>query len=218
MTQRELFFAESIALDLGAREKSLIAIFMKTVCPCILVTARKKCTALSVYIPRTMANDKGSAVNRFLSALIICAAAGLTACGYSSNGSNLTPVVTGTWMMTFAPAAQGGTTPPSTSLTANFNQNGNTLSAMVTAVNNPPSSCFPAISSNGTNFTVSGQVSTAASSNLNVSVAFMSGSSSGTIMGTGALAYLSTMANGTFSFGTAGTACSTGTFTMAKIG
>jgi len=37
-------------------------------------------------------------------------------------------------------------------------------------------------------------------------------------MGTGALAYLSTMANGTFSFGTAGTACSMGTFTMAKIG
>jgi len=171
--------------------------------------------------PRTHANDKGSAVNRFLSALIICAAAGLAACGYSSNGSNgsnLTPVVTGPWMMTFAPAAQGGTTPPSTSLTANFNQNGNTLSATVTAVNNPPSSCFPAISSNGTNFTVSGQVSTAASSNLNVSVAFMSGSSSGTIMGTGALAYLSTMANGTFSFGTAGTACSTGAFTMTKIG
>jgi hypothetical protein len=121
-------------------------------------------------------------------------------------------------MMTFAPAAQGGTAPPSTSLTANFNQNGNTLSAMVTAVNNPPSSCFPTISSNGTNFTVSGQVSTAASSNLNVSVAFTSGSSNGTIMGTGALAYLSTMANGTFSFGTAGTACSTGTFTMTKIG
>src|SRR5882724_7827288 len=148
-------------------------------------------------------------VNRFLSFLVVCAAAMFSACGYSSsNSSQITPTVTGLWMMTFAPAAQGGTVPPSTTLTANFSQNGNSLTATVTAVNNPTSSCFPAISGTGTNFTVAGQVSAASNSNLNLSVAFTSGSSSGTIMGTGTLAYLGTMSNGSFSFGTSGTACS----------
>jgi hypothetical protein len=53
---------------------------------------------------------------------------------------------------------------------------------------------------------------------LNLSVAFMSGSSSGTISATGAIAYLSTMANGTFSFATGSSACTSGSFSMTKIG
>jgi hypothetical protein len=53
-------------------------------------------------------------------------------------------------------------------------------------------------------------------SNLNVSVAFTSGSSSGTIMGAGALVYLGTMATGTFSFVTGAAGCTSGTFTMTQ--
>jgi hypothetical protein len=89
---------------------------------------------------------------------------------------------------------------------------------MVTAVNNPSGSCFPAIAATGTSFTVTGQVTSAASSNLNVSVGFVSGSSTGTIMGTGSLAYLSTSAAGTFSFPAGASGCTSGAFTMTKIG
>ena len=53
-------------------------------------------------------------------------------------------------------------------------------------------------------------------SNLTVMVAFTSGSSSGTVTGTGSLAYLGTMANGTFSFMTGATGCTSGTFTMSQ--
>lgn len=149
--------------------------------------------------------------------LLVMAAAGLSACGnYSSSmpGANQTAVVTGTWNAVFAP----GGTMPSTILTINFSQNGNSLSGTVTAVNNPSGSCFPAIAAMGTTFTVTGQVTSAASSNLNVSVGFVSGSSSGTIMGTGSLAYLSTSANGTFSFASGASGCTSGSFTMTKIG
>ena len=154
--------------------------------------------------------------------LAICGASLLAACGgYSpmSSSSNQTPVVTGAWNMTFAPSgAQGSTPAPSTSLTVNFSQNGNSLSGTVTAVNNPPSSCFPQIAPSGTTFNVTGQVSSGTGSNLSVSVAFASGSTNGTIMGSGSLAYLGTMANGTFSFSTTVAGCGSGTFTMTKVG
>lgn len=148
--------------------------------------------------------------------LLIMAAAGLSACGnYSSSmpGANQTAVVTGTWNAVLAP----GTTMPSTTLTINFNQNGNSLTGTVTAVNNPSGSCFPAIAATGTSFTVTGQVTSAASSNLNVSVGFVSGSTNGTILGTGTLAYLSTSASGTFSFASGASGCTSGSFTMTKI-
>gem|GEM_PF-3246760 len=154
---------------------------------------------------------------KVLRLLLVLAAAGLSACGnYSSSmpGANQTAVVTGTWNAVFAP----GATMPSTTLTINFNQNGNSLTGTVTAVNNPSGSCFPAVSATGTTFTVTGQVTSAASSNLNVSVGFVSGSSNGTIMGTGTLAYLSTSANGTFSFASGASGCTSGSFTMTKIG
>lgn len=160
-------------------------------------------------------------MNRTLLFLTLAAASVLAACGgYSSmpGSSNQTPVVTGSWNMTFAPTASQGTAPPSTTLTVNFNQNGNSLTGTVTAVNNPPSSCFPAIAASGTTFNVTGQVSSGAGSNLNVSVAFTSGSSTGTIMGSGSLAYLGTMANGAFTFSTTAAGCANGTFTMTKIG
>ena len=148
--------------------------------------------------------------------LLVVAAAGLSACGnYSSSmpGANLTPSVTGTWNAIFAP----GSTTPSTTLTINFNQNGNALTGTVTGVNNPSGSCFPAIAATGTAFTVTGQVSSAAGSNLNVSVQFTSGSSSGTITGNGSLAYLSASASGTFSFAAGASGCTSGSFTMTKI-
>ena len=148
--------------------------------------------------------------------LLVMAAAGLSACGnYSSSmpGANQTAVVTGTWNAVLAP----GTTMPSTTLTINFNQNGNSLTGTVTAVNNPSGSCFPAIAATGTSFTVTGQVTSAASSNLNVSVGFVSGSTNGTILGTGTLAYLSTSASGTFSFASGASGCTSGSFTMTKI-
>lgn len=160
-------------------------------------------------------------MNRTLLFLTLGGAGLLAACGgYSSmpGSSNQTPVVTGSWNMTFTPTASQGTAPPSTTLTASFNQNGNTITGTVTAVNNPPSSCFPAIAATGTNFNVTGQVTSGTGSNLNVSVAFTSGSSSGTIMGNGSLAYLGTMATGAFTFSTTVAGCSTGTFTMTKIG
>src|SRR5690349_3166349 len=149
--------------------------------------------------------------------LLVIAAAGLSACGnYSSSmpGANQTAVVTGTWNAVF----DAGSTMPSTTLTINFSQNGNSLSGMVTAVNNPSGSCFPAIAATGTSFTVTGQVTSAASSNLNISVGFVSGSSTGTIMGTGSLAYLSTSASGTFSFPAGASGCTSGAFTMTKMG
>src|SRR5579884_420961 len=159
----------------------------------------------------------GALTVKVLRLLLVLAAAGLSACGnYSSSmpGANQTAVVTGTWNAVFAP----GATMPSTTLTINFNQNGNSLTGTVTAVNNPSGSCFPAVSATGTTFTVTGQVTSAASSNLNVSVGFVSGSSNGTIMGTGTLAYLSTSANGTFSFASGASGCTSGSFTMTKIG
>jgi len=149
--------------------------------------------------------------------LLVVAAAGLSACGnYTSSkpGANQTPAVTGSWNAVFTP----GSTAPSTSLTINFSQNGNSLTGTVAAVNNPSGSCFPAIAAMGTTFTVTGQVSSAASSNLSLSVAFASGSSSGTIMGTGTLAYLSSSASGSFSFASGASGCTSGTFTMTKIG
>src|SRR5205814_6845703 len=141
-------------------------------------------------------------MNRTFLLVTMCAVIVLGACGgYSSmpGSSNQTPVVTGSWNMTFTPSAAQGMTPPSTGLTVNFNQNGNSLTGTVTAVNNPPSSCFPAIAASGTTFNVTGEVSSAMGSNLSLSVNFMSGSTTGTIMGTGALAYLGTTASGTFS-------------------
>jgi len=161
-------------------------------------------------------------MNRLILLVTICAAIVLTACGgYSSmsGSSNQTPAVTGTWNIAFAPSGvQGSTPPPTTGLTVSFNQNGNSLTGTVTAVSNPPSSCFPAIAASGTVFNVTGQVSSGTGSNLNVSVAFTSGSTNGTIMGNGSLAYLGTMANGTFSFSTSVAGCGSGTFTMTKIG
>lgn len=157
-----------------------------------------------------------ASIVKVLRFLLIMAAAGLSACGnYSSSmpGANQTAVVTGTWNAVLAP----GTTMPSTTLTINFNQNGNSLTGTVTAVNNPSGSCFPAIAATGTSFTVTGQVTSAASSNLNVSVGFVSGSTNGTILGTGTLAYLSTSASGTFSFASGASGCTSGSFTMTKI-
>lgn len=160
-------------------------------------------------------------MRRVTTILVVLCTAILTACGgYNSmsSSSNQTPVVTGSWNVTFTPSASQGTAPPSTVLTMSFNQNGNSFTGTVTAVNNPPSSCFPAIAPTGTTFNVTGQVSSAVSSNLNLSVAFMSGSSSGTVTASGAIAYLSTMANGTFSFSTGTSGCTSGTFSMTKIG
>ncbi|HVH89742.1 MAG TPA: hypothetical protein VM912_23700 [Terriglobales bacterium] len=128
-------------------------------------------------------------------------------------GANQAPTVTGNWNAVFAPSRVGA---QSTSLTINFNQNGNALNGTVIAVNNPAGSCFPAIGSTGTTFTVTGQVSSAANSNMTLSVAFMSGSSSGTIMGSATLAYLATMANGTFSFPAGPSGCTNGSFMMTK--
>ena len=141
----------------------------------------------------------------------------LAACGsYNSmSNSNQTPVLTGSWNVTFTPS---GSAAQSTALTVNFNQNGNNVSGTVTAVNNPSGSCFPAISPTGTTFTVTGQVSSGTSSNLNFNVAFMSGSTSGTINATGATTYLSTTASGTFMFATGASGCTSGTFTMTKVG
>jgi hypothetical protein len=159
----------------------------------------------------------GAPTVKVLRSLLVMAAVGLCACGnYSSSmpGANQTAVITGTWNAVFAP----GGMMPSTTLTINFNQNGNALTGTVTAVNNPSGSCFPAIAPTGTTFTVTGQVSSAASSNLNVSLGFVSGSSNGTIMGTGTIAYLSTSANGTFSFASGASGCTSGSFTMTKTG
>ena len=158
----------------------------------------------------------GASLVKALRLLLVIAAAGLSACGnYSSSmpGANQTPVVTGTWNAVFAP----GATTPSTTLTINFNQNGNALNGTVTGVNNPSGSCFPAIAATGTMFNVTGQVSSAASSNLNLSVGFTSGSSTGTVMGTGTLGYLSASASGTFSFASGASGCTSGAFTMTKI-
>lgn len=151
-------------------------------------------------------------------ALTICAAATFSACGYSSSSmsgnTSLAPIVNGAWMMMFTPSGQGTA---ATTLTVNFSQNGSSLSGTVTAVNNPASSCFPVISSQAT-FTVTGQTvaQNQSSSNLMVNVAFMSGSSSGTIVSTGSLAYLGTMASGTFNFATGASGCTSGTFTMTQ--
>lgn len=149
--------------------------------------------------------------------LTIFAAALFGACGYSSMPGNTTlaPVVSGAWMMTFTPTGQGAASP--TTLTVNFTQNGNSLSGTVTAISNPSTSCFPVISAQSS-FTITGQAvaQSQSMSNLTVSVMFTSGSSSGTIMGTGALAYLGTMANGTFSFATGSSGCTSGTFTMTQ--
>jgi hypothetical protein len=149
---------------------------------------------------------------------IISSVVMLCACGnYSSSmpeSSNQTPVVTGNWSVVFAPAAPFA----STNLIVNFSQNGNALSGTVIAVNNSSSSCFPSISPTGTTFNVTGQASSATqSSNLDISFAFTSGSSSATISSTGMLAYLGSMANGTFSFPTGSQGCTSGTFTMTKM-
>lgn len=157
-------------------------------------------------------------MKRFIVLFVFLTALGLTGCGgygSMSNSSNQTPAVNGTWMLTFA--AQSTTPPPSTSLTISFTQNGNNLTGTVTAFNNPAGSCFPAIGS-GTTFTVAGQVSSAASSNLTLSVGFVSGSSTGTITGSGTLAYLATTASGSFSFMTGTTGCTSGNFSMTKTG
>jgi len=155
-------------------------------------------------------------VRRLLFLATIAMVIGLCACGnYSSSmsGANQTASVTGNWSAVFAPAATSAST---TNLAISFTQNGNAINGNVTGVNNPPGSCFPAIAATGTTFTVTGQVSSAASSNVNISVGFTSGSSSGTIAGTATLAYLGTMANGTFSFATGASGCTSGTFTMTK--
>ena len=147
--------------------------------------------------------------------LTVGSALALAGC-YSSMPGNtsIAPTVSGLWMVTFTPTTQGAA---STTFTVNFSQNGSTLSGTVTAVNNPASSCFPLVTQQST-FTVSGQaVSQSQSmSNLTLSLGFMSGSSNGTIMGTGALAYLGTMANGTFSFAGGSSGCTSGTFSMSQ--
>jgi len=152
---------------------------------------------------------------------LLVGALGLCACGnYSSmsGSSNLTPAVTGMWMVTFTGNAGQGSTPASTGLTVNFSQNGASLTGTVTAVNNPANSCFPVITATGTTFNVTGQVSPAmqSGSNLNLTIGFTSGSSSGSITSTGALAYLGTSASGTFSFPTGSSGCTSGTFTMTQ--
>jgi hypothetical protein len=147
--------------------------------------------------------------------LTLCAVAGFCGC-YSSMPGNtsLAPIVNGAWTMTFTPTAQSTA---ATRLAVSFTQNGNTLTGTVTSVSNPSPSCFPVISAQ-TQFNVTGQVAaqSQSSTNLNVSVAFTSGSSSGTIMGTGSLAYLGTMANGNFSFASGASGCTSGTFTMTQ--
>jgi hypothetical protein len=157
-------------------------------------------------------------VKRLEFVAIMSAAAILCACGnYSSSmpgATNQTPVITGNWSVVFAPAAPS----TSTSLTVNFTQNGNALAGTVVAVTNSASSCFPPIAPTGTTFNVTGQASSASqSSNVGVTFAFTSGSSSGTITSTSTLAYLGSMANGTFSFPTGSQGCTTGTFTMTKM-
>jgi hypothetical protein len=133
------------------------------------------------------------AMKSALLAAIIGAAMLLSACGnYSGMAGNtsLAPTVSGAWTVVFTPTAQGSTTLPPTTLTVNFTQNGNTLSGTVAAVNNPGGSCFPSITSTST-FTISGQAvaQMQSTSNLALMVAFTSGSSSGTVTGTGSLAY-----------------------------
>ena len=155
-----------------------------------------------------------------LLASIIGAAMLLSACGnYSGMAGNtsLAPTVSGAWTVVFTPTSQGSTTLPPTSVHVSFTQNGNTITGTVTSVNNPAGSCFPSITSTST-FTVTGQAvaQMQSTSNLTVMVAFTSGSSSGTVTGTGSLAYLGTMANGTFSFMTGATGCTSGTFTMTQ--
>ena len=150
--------------------------------------------------------------------LSILAVLSIAGCGnYSSSmpGANQTPVVTGTWNAVFASST--GTPAQSTTLTISFSQNGNSLIGTVTAVNNPSSSCFPAAVS-GASFNVTGQVSSAATSNLNLSIGFSSGSSTVTAMEAASLGYLSSMAAGSFTFSGAPSGCSGGTFTMTKIG
>lgn len=154
---------------------------------------------------------------------VICGVLGLSACGnYSSmsGSSNQTPVVSGTWSVMFAASASQGTAPPSTMLTVNFTQNGNSLAGSVSAVNNPANSCFPLITATGTSFNVTGQVAsqTQMNSNLALTVTFTSGSSSGTVTANGSLVYLATSASGTFSFPSGSSGCTSGTFTMTKTG
>ncbi len=153
------------------------------------------------------------------SVLLICFATLFSACSYSSMPGNtsLAPTVTGRWSVTLAPTGQSGSVPAPTTFTVNFTQNGSSLSGTVTSVNNPDSTCFPLITSQST-FTVTGQAvaQSTSNSNLSLSIAFTSGSSSGTIMGTGALVYLGTMANGTFSFSGGAAGCSSGTFAMTQ--
>ena len=162
---------------------------------------------------------------RFRILFVVCGAIGLSACGgyspmSSSSSSSLTPAVSGKWTVMLAANVSQGTMPPSTGLTVNFNQNGSTLTGTVTAVNNPANSCFPLITATGTTFNVSGQVSPAmqSGSNLSLTIAFMSGSSSGTVTAAGTLAYLGTSASGTFSFPAGSTGCTSGTFTMTQTG
>ena len=153
----------------------------------------------------------------FVPLLSILVVLGIAGCGnYSSSmpGANQTPVVTGTWNAVFA---QSTSTPAqSTVMTISFNQNGNVLTGTVTAITNPSGSCFPTTVS-GSSFNVTGQVSSASTSNLNLSIAFSSGSLTGTAMETGSLGYLSAMANGTFTFSSGAPGCSGGTFTLTKI-
>lgn len=154
-----------------------------------------------------------------LIALVICAATLFSACSYSAMPGNtsIAPTVTGAWTVTLAPTGSSGSMPTATTLGITFAQNGSSLSGTVTSVNNPDTTCFPLITPQST-FSITGQAvaQTMSNSNLNLSIAFTSGSSSGTIMGTGALVYLGTMANGTFSFSGGAAGCSSGTFTMTQ--
>src|SRR5579872_2274349 len=81
----------------------------------------------------------------------------LSAC-YSSMPGNtsIAPTVSGLWMVTFTPTAQGASGPAATTFTVNFSQNGSALTGTVTAINNPASSCFPLVNQQST-FTVTGQ-------------------------------------------------------------
>ncbi|MBV9073061.1 MAG: hypothetical protein JOZ10_05460 [Acidobacteria bacterium] len=145
----------------------------------------------------------------------IAAATLFSSCSYSSMSGNtsIAPTVTGAWTLAFTPTGNSEVT----TLHVNFTQNGSSLAGTVTSVSNPDTVCFGAINSQST-FTITGQAiaQSQSNSNLNISVGFTSGSTNGTLMGTGTLTYLGTMGNGNFSFTTGSSGCTSGTFTITQ--
>jgi hypothetical protein len=139
----------------------------------------------------------------------------LVGCG----SSDPTPAVGGAWTLALTPAAPspGSPTPAGAVLTVNLNQDGHNLTGTVTAVNSPPSTCYPALSATGTTFTVTGQVRPPieAGANLNLSISFNSTSSGGTFTAGGAVS--GNMANGGYSLSAGAGSCSNGTFGMTHL-